>query len=99
MTMCSTGPSIGATAATTISKPDTANRQHRRHGLRQGGGVAFRRERGVQHDTMPWFVRKDVLDALIAPAVRFEDLPARLRDILGPRSGVLCQLVEYPAAE
>ena len=39
------------------------------------------------------------LDALLAPAIRFHDLPARLPDILAPRSGVLCQLVTYPAAE
>jgi threonine dehydrogenase-like Zn-dependent dehydrogenase len=39
------------------------------------------------------------LDALIAPAIGFDDLPARLPVILGPQSGVLCQLVEYPAAE
>jgi threonine dehydrogenase-like Zn-dependent dehydrogenase len=37
-----------------------------------------------------------VLDALIAPAIGFEDLPARLPDILGPASGVLCQLIRYP---
>jgi NADPH:quinone reductase-like Zn-dependent oxidoreductase len=39
------------------------------------------------------------LDALIAPAVKFYDLPARLPDILAPESGILCQLVTYPAAE
>jgi hypothetical protein len=39
------------------------------------------------------------LDALLAPAIGFHDLPARLPDILGPRSGVLCQLVKYLAAE
>lgn len=39
------------------------------------------------------------LDALIAPAIKFHDLPARLPDILAPQSGVLCQLVTYPAAE
>jgi NADPH:quinone reductase-like Zn-dependent oxidoreductase len=38
------------------------------------------------------------LDALIAPAVTFDELPARLPDILAPESGMLCQLVEYPAA-
>jgi threonine dehydrogenase-like Zn-dependent dehydrogenase len=38
------------------------------------------------------------LDALLAPPVAFGDLPARLPDILGPASGVLCQLVRYPAA-
>ena len=36
------------------------------------------------------------LDALLAPAVAFRDLPARLPDILKPRSGVLCQLINYP---
>jgi threonine dehydrogenase-like Zn-dependent dehydrogenase len=39
------------------------------------------------------------LDALLAPAIAFHDLPARLPDILGPQGGVLCQLVKYPAAE
>ena len=39
------------------------------------------------------------LDALIAPAIKFHDLPARLPDLLAPKSGVLCQLVVYPAAE
>jgi hypothetical protein len=36
------------------------------------------------------------LDALLAPAVAFAELPARLADILKPGSGVLCQLVSYP---
>lgn len=35
------------------------------------------------------------LDALLAPAVAFGELPARLADILKPRNGVLCQLVSY----
>jgi NADPH:quinone reductase-like Zn-dependent oxidoreductase len=35
------------------------------------------------------------LDALLAPAVPFRDLAARLPDILKPGSGVLCQLVSY----
>ena len=35
------------------------------------------------------------LDALLAPAVAFGELPARLADILKPRSGILCQLVSY----
>jgi threonine dehydrogenase-like Zn-dependent dehydrogenase len=38
------------------------------------------------------------LDALIAPAVAFDELPARLPDILAAKSGVLCQLIAYPAA-
>lgn len=37
------------------------------------------------------------LDALLAPAIEFRDLPARLPDILGAPSGVLCQIVSYPA--
>jgi NADPH:quinone reductase-like Zn-dependent oxidoreductase len=36
------------------------------------------------------------LDALLAPAVVFEDLPRRLPDILDASSGVLCQLIAYP---
>jgi NADPH:quinone reductase-like Zn-dependent oxidoreductase len=36
------------------------------------------------------------LDALLAPAVAFAELPACLADILKPRSGVLCQLISYP---
>ncbi len=35
------------------------------------------------------------LDALLAPAVPFHELPARLPDILKPGSGVLCQLIRY----
>jgi threonine dehydrogenase-like Zn-dependent dehydrogenase len=35
------------------------------------------------------------LDALIAPAVNFVDLPARLPHILSPGSGVLCQRIDY----
>jgi threonine dehydrogenase-like Zn-dependent dehydrogenase len=39
------------------------------------------------------------LDALLAPAIKFQELPLRLPDILVPQSGVLCQLVDYPAAD
>jgi hypothetical protein len=39
------------------------------------------------------------LDALLAPAIAFRDLPARLPEILGPESGVLCQLIRYPGAD
>jgi NADPH:quinone reductase-like Zn-dependent oxidoreductase len=37
----------------------------------------------------------DRLDALLAPAVAFGDLPARLPNILGAKSGLLCQLIDY----
>jgi threonine dehydrogenase-like Zn-dependent dehydrogenase len=43
-------------------------------------------------------LRDPRLDALIAPAIDFRDLPARLPAILSPQSGVLCQLVRYPGA-
>ena len=36
------------------------------------------------------------LDALLAPAVAFRELPSLLPDILKPGSGVLCQLISYP---
>ena len=36
------------------------------------------------------------LDALLAPAVAFQDLPRRLPDILDARSGILCQPITYP---
>lgn len=35
------------------------------------------------------------LDALLAPAVSFYDLPAKLPDILNAKNGVLCQLINY----
>lgn len=35
------------------------------------------------------------LDALIAKSIRFRELPAELPQILGPTSGVLCQLIRY----
>ena len=38
------------------------------------------------------------LDVLLAPAVPFADLPARIGGILAPESGVLCQVIDYPAA-
>jgi NADPH:quinone reductase-like Zn-dependent oxidoreductase len=38
------------------------------------------------------------VDALMAPAVDFHDLPAALPKILAGSSGVLCQLIRYPAA-
>jgi hypothetical protein len=37
----------------------------------------------------------DHLDALIVPAIRFGELPARLAEILAQGSDVLCQLIEY----
>ena len=44
-------------------------------------------------------LRDPAHDALLTPAIAFHDLPARLPDVFAPQSGVLCQLVKYPAAE
>jgi NADPH:quinone reductase-like Zn-dependent oxidoreductase len=40
-----------------------------------------------------------VLDGLLAPAVRFEDLPDRLAEILGSQTDARCPLIRYPAAQ
>ena len=39
------------------------------------------------------------LDALLAPAVDFEDLPGRLPDLLAPSGDARCPLIRYPAAD
>jgi NADPH:quinone reductase-like Zn-dependent oxidoreductase len=39
-----------------------------------------------------------VLDGLLAPAVRFEDLPQRLPGILDAQADARCPLIRYPAA-
>src|SRR5262245_48498253 len=39
------------------------------------------------------------LDALLAPAIAFADLPARLPEIFAPAGGVLCQLIRYTSDE
>ncbi len=44
-------------------------------------------------------IAEPALDALIAPAVAFEDLPANLPAIFHPESGIVCQLIRYPAAD
>ncbi|RAI45519.1 dehydrogenase [Rhodoplanes roseus] len=38
------------------------------------------------------------LEALLAPPVRFADLPARMAAILAPAGGVLCPLIDYEGA-
>lgn len=42
------------------------------------------------------FLADTRLDALFAPPVKFDDLPALLPKILAPGSGVLCQRIDYP---
>jgi len=40
-----------------------------------------------------------VLDALIAPALAFEELPAKLPSVFDSKSNVICQLIRYPASD
>jgi NADPH:quinone reductase-like Zn-dependent oxidoreductase len=40
-----------------------------------------------------------VLDGLLAPAVPFENLPARLAEILGSQTDARCPLIRYPGAQ
>jgi threonine dehydrogenase-like Zn-dependent dehydrogenase len=40
-----------------------------------------------------------VLDGLLAPAVPFEDLPARLAEILASQTDARCPLIRYPGSE
>lgn len=66
----------------------------------QVGKVAPSRRAAVTHrqrlEAAIALTAQPELDALLASAIAFGDLPARLPDILKPRSGVLCQLVAYP---
>ena len=39
------------------------------------------------------------LDALLAPPLSFEDLPAKLPAVFSPDSNLVCQLIRYPAAD
>jgi hypothetical protein len=41
------------------------------------------------------YVSDPRLDALFAPAVKFDQLPARLAEIFQPTSGILCQRIDY----
>ena len=65
----------------------------------QVGKVAPSRRSSVKHRqrlAMAIDLLADVrLDALIAPPINFDDLPAQLPRILAPGSGVLCQRIDY----
>jgi NADPH:quinone reductase-like Zn-dependent oxidoreductase len=37
----------------------------------------------------------ETLDTLLAPAIAFEDLPARLPDVFGSQTGAVCPLIRY----
>lgn len=38
------------------------------------------------------------LDCLLSPPVAFAELPGRIAEFLAPESGILCQVIDYPAA-
>lgn len=40
-------------------------------------------------------LRDPALDTLFAPAIRFDDVPARIADVLASESGILCQRIDY----
>ena len=65
----------------------------------QVGKVAPSRRASVTHrqrlEMAIGLLRDPRLDVLLEPAIRFNDLPARLPDILGRKSGVLCQVIDY----
>jgi threonine dehydrogenase-like Zn-dependent dehydrogenase len=43
-------------------------------------------------------LKEPALDALIAPAIAFEKLPAELPRVLAAGSGILCQRIDYPVS-
>src|SRR6266700_1956312 len=44
-------------------------------------------------------LNEPALDALLAPAVAFDELPAQLPAVFGSDSNVICPLIRYPAAD
>ena len=44
-------------------------------------------------------LNEPALDALLAPAMPFEELPAKLPAVFGAESNVTCPLIRYPAAD
>jgi threonine dehydrogenase-like Zn-dependent dehydrogenase len=44
-------------------------------------------------------LKDPALDALLAPPIAFEDLPARLADVFGAQSKSVCQLIRYAGAQ
>lgn len=65
----------------------------------QVGKVAPSRRASVTHrqrlEMAIGLLRDPRLDVLLEPAIRFNDLPARLPDILGSKGSVLCQVIDY----
>ena len=65
----------------------------------QVGKVAPSRRGSVSHhqrlEAAMTLLADPRLDALLAPPIPFTELPQRLPDILGAKSGVLCQLIDY----
>src|SRR5262249_3740277 len=63
-----------------------------------GAGAASRRPRwrhAARRAAALALLDAPVLDALVAPAIGFHELPPQLADLLTPAGGVLCQLIRY----
>ena len=56
----------------------------------------FAIKQGVPVGLTSVIVQSQALFTIGFAAIAFRELPARLPDILKPRSGVLCQLINYP---
>jgi threonine dehydrogenase-like Zn-dependent dehydrogenase len=46
-------------------------------------------------ETLDTLLADEPLDVLLAPAIAFEDLPARLPDVFGSQTGAVCPLIRY----
>ena len=44
-------------------------------------------------------LNEPALDALLAPAMAFEELPAKLPAVFGSDANAICPLIRYPAAD
>ena len=68
-------------------------RQGRARRIARAGRTAAAWRRRSRCSTEP------VLDALLAPALAFDELPAKLPSVLASDSNAVCPLIRYPAAD
>ena len=62
----------------------------------EGGEGAGKSTQGKRLAAALALLNDPALDALIAPALRFDELPARLASVFAPQSDIVCQLIRYP---
>ena len=68
-----------------VGKVSPSHRARWTHGRRLAAALAL--------------LNQPVLDALLAPALAFNELPAKLPSVLASDSNAVCQLIRYPAAD